>query len=64
MIPAKSKNQCSQPQSYAYQVSFTDTNKKYCEYTYESLQDAIVFQVGLHEKDIHTHLKRIALPSD
>ena len=64
MIPSKSKNQCSQPQTYAYQISFRDTKEKQCEYTFESLQDAIVFQVQLHEKDIHTHLKRVSLPSD
>lgn len=64
MIPSKSINQCTNPQTYAYQISFKDTKEKQCEYTFESFQDAIVFQVQMHEKNVHTQLKRVALPSD
>ncbi len=59
MIPAKLKNNSTDPLSKAYQVSFTDT--KYCEYTFESFQDAIVFQVGIHNKGVESNLKVISL---
>ena len=49
---------------YAFKVIFEDKNRKQHEYVFDTLQDAIKFQVDMNQEGYDTHLKRIALPSD
>tara|TARA_R100001510_G_C7488176_1_gene97184 strand:+ start:356 stop:511 length:156 start_codon:yes stop_codon:yes gene_type:complete len=46
---------------YAFKVIFEDKDRKQHEYLFDTLQDAIKFQVDIHAKGYDTHLKRVAL---
>ena len=49
---------------YAFKIFFEDNERKQHEYLFDTLQDAIKFQVDISQKGYDTHLKRVALNDD